>query len=174
MEGINRKVLILNQDYSPMGICTVQKAFLLVFLEKAEMVTEANGCMLRTVNRKFSMPAVVRLNKYVNAPYKGVMLTRQNIFKRDQHSCQYCGKNKDLTLDHMVPRSKGGKSTWNNLVTACKRCNALKGDSTPEQAGMKPKVRPFRPTYIMFLSDFSGYVCEEWKPWLPQSRASVA
>jgi 5-methylcytosine-specific restriction endonuclease McrA len=146
----------------------------LVFLEKAEMVSQSSDGVLRTVTRQYAMPAVVRLMHYVHAPFRGVMLTRQNIFKRDRHKCQYCGTKKDLTLDHMIPRSKGGKSTWNNLVTACKRCNARKGDSTPEQAGMHPEIRPYRPTYIMYLSDFSGYVCEEWKPFLPAPKSAVA
>jgi len=174
MDGINRKVLVLNQDYSPMGICTVQKAFLLVYLDKADLVTPANGMVLRSVSEQFAMPSVVRIKCYVNAPYRGVMLTRQNIFKRDRHQCQYCGKNKYLTLDHMIPLSKGGKSTWGNLVTACRHCNARKGDHTPEQANMHPRIRPFKPSYIMFLSDFSGYVCDEWKPFLPQPKNAVA
>lgn len=112
------------------------------------------------------MPAVIRLNKYVNVPYKGVSLTRQNIFRRDNFECQYCGSKKDLTLDHVEPRSKGGKSVWNNLVTACKRCNAKKGDFAPEKAGMALKSRPFKPSYILFLRDLSGMLCEEWKPFL--------
>ena len=165
---MNRKVLVLNQDNSPISVCTVQRAFLLNYLDKSELVQPANGFKLRSVNKAFPMPAVIRLNKYVNVPYKGVALTRQNIFRRDNFECQYCGSRKDLTLDHVIPRSKGGKSTWNNLVTACKRCNAKKGDFNPEKAGMILKTKPFKPSYVLFLRNFSGMFCDEWKPYLKE------
>lgn len=163
---MNRKVLVLNQDYSPISVCTIQRAFLLTYLNKTEMVQPANGFKLRSVDRSFPMPAVIRLNKYVNVPYKGVPLTRQNIFKRDAFSCQYCGKDSNLSLDHVIPRSKGGKSSWNNLVTACKRCNARKGDRTPDEISMTLKTNPYKPSYVLFLRDFSGMFCEEWQPYL--------
>lgn len=163
---MNRKVLVLNADFSPISVCTVQRAFLLTYLNKTELVSPANGHKLRSVSSTFPMPAVIRLRKYVNVPYKGVNLTRQNVFKRDAFECQYCGTKKDLTLDHVTPRSKGGRSSWNNLVTACKRCNTRKGNSRPEEVGIKLKTKPFRPTYIMFLRDFSGFHSEEWAPFL--------
>ncbi|MEQ8245834.1 HNH endonuclease [Fulvivirga sp.] len=163
---MNRRVLVLNQDNSPISVCTIQRAFLLTYLNKSELVKPANGHKLHSVSQAFPMPAVIRLNRYVNVPYKGVALTRQNIFKRDNFNCQYCGTNKDLTLDHVIPRSKGGKSAWNNLVTACKRCNAKKGNNTPEKVGMKIKIAPFKPSYVLFLRELSGFACEEWKPFL--------
>lgn len=163
---MNRKVLVLNADFSPISVCTVQRAFLLTYLNKTELISPANGYKLRSISQSFPMPAVIRLRKYVNVPYKGVNLTRQNVFKRDAFSCQYCGAINDLTLDHVTPRSKGGRSSWNNLVTACKRCNTKKGDSLPQEAGIRLKTKPFRPSYIMFLRDFSGFHCEEWGPFL--------
>jgi 5-methylcytosine-specific restriction endonuclease McrA len=166
----NSRVLVLNQDYSAITVCSVQKAFLLVFLKKAELITAAQHAGLRTVSKEYPMPSVVRLINYVSIPYKGVMLTRQNVFKRDGHSCQYCGSEKDLTLDHLIPRSKGGKSSWNNLVTACKRCNARKGDFTPEQAGLQLRIKPFRPSYVMFIRDFSGGVSSDWEPFLSKKE----
>ncbi len=99
------------------------------------------------------MPSVIRLNRYVNAPYKGVSLTRQNVFKRDNFECQYCGTRRDLTLDHVMPSSRGGAHTWTNLVTACKRCNARKGDFTPEEAQMTLPRKPYKPSYSLFLRD---------------------
>lgn len=162
---INRRVLILNQDYSPLTVCSVQRAFLLVYMQKADMISEASA-PLRTVNSSYPMPSVIRLNRYVNVPYKGVVMTRQNLFRRDKHQCQYCGSAKDLTLDHVVPRSKGGKSSWKNLVTACRRCNANKGDLTPEKAGLKLRSLPVRPTYVMFLREFAGKGYEDWHPYL--------
>ena len=163
---MKRNVLVLNQDFNPITVCTVQRAFILNYLEKTEMVASANGHMIRSVSTSFPMPAVIRLRKYVRVPYKGVNLTRQNIFKRDNHECQYCGTKKTLTLDHVIPRSKGGLTSWTNLITACNRCNAKKGDRTPEQAEMMLGRKPFKPTYLMFLRDFSGMFYEEWKPYL--------
>ena len=163
------RALVLNYDYSPVGVCTVERAFLLIYRDKAEQVQEFENFELRTVSRSFSMPAVVRLLRYVNIPYKSVELTRNNIFKRDGFECQYCGSEKDLTLDHVVPRSKGGPSNWKNLVTACKTCNAQKGNFTPEQAGLPLKQAPFKPSYVMFLRDFSGFEFDEWLPYLQKA-----
>ncbi len=163
---MNRKVLVLNYDFSPVMVCSVQRAFLLVYLDKAEMLSHVKDQFLRSVSNSFQMPAVIRINRYVSIPYKGVMLTRQNIFKRDRFTCQYCGSTKDLTLDHVHPRSKNGKSTWNNLVTACKHCNSKKGDGLPEEAGLRLKQQPYRPSYTLFLQEHSGAVYEEWRPYL--------
>lgn len=161
-----RRVLVLNFDFSPISVCSVQRAFLLVYLDKAELLAGARGGFLHTVDKAYSMPAVIRLQRYINVPYKGVMLTRQNIFRRDGHTCQYCGTPKDLTLDHVVPRSKKGGSSWTNLVTACKRCNARKGNFTPEAAGLKLRSKPVRPSYLDFLRHHSGLFQEEWGPFL--------
>ena len=133
---MNSRVLVLNQDFSPLMVCSVQRAFILVYLNKSEMVRPANGYKLHSVTHSYAMPSVIRLNRYVHAPYKGVTLTRQNIFKRDNFECQYCGTKKELTIDHVIPSSRSGAHSWQNLVAACKKCNAKKGDYTPEEAGM--------------------------------------
>ena len=161
-----RRVLVLNQDYSPMSVCSAERAFLLLFLNKAELVHEAEDAELRTINKTYPMPSVIRLNRYIVIPFKRVMLTRQNLFKRDGNKCQYCGSIKDLTIDHVLPKSKGGLSTWTNLTTACKRCNSLKGDKTPEEADMPLKNTPFKPSYIMFVRNFSGFTAREWLKYL--------
>lgn len=167
MTGVqNRKVLILNQDYRALTVCSVQKAFILVYLNKAELIAEVGSIRLHTVSENFAMPSIIRLHRYINLPYKGVMLSRQNIFKRDGNRCQYCGSSQDLTLDHVMPRSRGGQSNWENLVTACKSCNSKKGDYTPQEAGMELARTPFKPSFIMFLRDFSGHIDEAWKPYL--------
>ena len=145
------RALVLNFDYSPISVCTVEKAFLLIYLEKAEQIQDFEGAFLHTVSRSFQIPAVVRLMRYVKLPFKSVELTRNNVFKRDGFECQYCGSERDLTLDHVMPRSRGGTSNWRNLVTACKPCNARKGDFTPNEAGLDLRKKPFRPSYIMFL-----------------------
>ncbi len=159
-------VLVLNQDFTPISVCSVQRAFLLVFLKKAELLSEKSDAALRSVNECFPFPSVIRVLKYAHIPYKGVVLTRHNVFKRDAFLCQYCGTGKDLTLDHLIPRSKGGKSTWTNLVTACKSCNARKGDYALEQIGMRLSRKPIRPTYVMFLRSTTTEMREDWIPFL--------
>lgn len=163
---MNGRVLVLNQDYSPMTVCTVQRAFVLVLTDKAELLREKANESIRTVTRSYPKPAVVKLNRYINIPFKSVVLSRNNIFKRDRFHCQYCDSNRDLTLDHVMPRSRQGKSSWNNLVTACKSCNARKGDYTPEEANMILKNQPYRPSFLMFLKNFSSHTSEEWLPFL--------
>lgn len=167
------RVLVLNFDFNPISVCSVQRAFLLVYLQKAEMLTDYKQCLLHTVDDSFPVPSVIRLLRYIVIPYKGVLLSRQNVFKRDGHTCQYCGTQKDLTLDHVVPRSKKGKSTWTNLVTACKRCNARKGNFTLEAAGLKLRKKPEKPSYLTFIRHHSGLFQEEWGPYLqhPSSKA---
>jgi 5-methylcytosine-specific restriction endonuclease McrA len=166
---MGKKVLVLNQDFSAITICSVPKAFLLVYLNKAELVTQSASGRLRTVTAAYPLPSVIRLHNYVHIPYRhGVVLNRHNIFKRDGNHCQYCGHTRDLTLDHVYPRSKGGKSSWDNLVTACKSCNSRKGNHTPEEAGMPLKQRPYKPSFVMFLRDFTDKVAEDWTTYLGQ------
>lgn len=168
-----RKVLVLNQDYTAFTICSVPKAFLLVFMNKAEMVSEDARVQLRTVTRRFPMPSIIRLHNYVSRPFRngGVVLNRHNVFKRDNNQCQYCGSGKDLSLDHVFPRSRGGKTSWDNLVAACRSCNGKKGDFTPEEAGMVLNQRPYKPSFVMFLRDFSDRVSDDWKIYLGQKQA---
>ncbi len=171
---MGRKVLVLNQDYSALTICSVAKAFLLVYLKKADLISESQTENLRSITQSFPLPTVIRLHKYVYLPYRGVMLTRQNIFRRDGHQCQYCGTSTDLTLDHVLPKSRSGKSSWDNLTTACKRCNSRKGDFTPEEAGMTLRQRPYKPSFIMFIRDFSGVNDESWLPFLNRKEKRLA
>jgi len=162
---MGQKVLILNADYRAFAVCGVHKAFLLVYLNKAEMIDSAKNYAIRTITRTFEAPSVIRLMSYVTVPYKGVMLSRQNIYKRDNNKCVYCGAASDLTLDHVLPRSRGGETKWNNLVTACKTCNARKGDFTPEEAAMHLPYQPYKPSFVAFLKEFSG-IEENWLPFL--------
>ena len=159
-------VLVLNQDYSPLMLCSVQRAFLLVYLKKAELISQRKNKALRSINREFPFPSIIRIDKYVSLPYKGVVMTRHNIFRRDNHECQYCGSKSDLTLDHLIPRSKGGKSTWTNLVTACGDCNARKSDFSLEEIGFNLNKRPVKPSYLMFLKNAGMQVTQEWLIYL--------
>lgn len=100
-------------------------------------------------------------------PYKKIELTRRNILRRDANKCQYCGKKAtDMTIDHVVPRSRGGRDSWENLVTACVNCNNHKGNKTPEEANMPLMVQPKKPHHIMFLKQFIGRLEDNWRPFL--------
>ena len=159
-------VLVLNQDYQPLSVCSVQRSIKLIFLEKAEILHDYPNKQIQTVNDHFSYPSVIRLRRYIRLPYTKIVLSRRNIMKRDHHSCQYCGKRSDLTLDHVIPKSRNGRDTWENLVTACNDCNVRKGNRTPDEARMPLKVKPYRPMHITFFQHFIGGVQEEWKPYL--------
>ncbi len=165
-----RKVLVLNADNSVISLCTVPKAFLLVYLDKAELVAENPLFSLRSISTTFPLPSVIRLNKYVSVPYKSVEMTRQNIFRRDSNICLYCGAKSDLTLDHVIPKSRGGRTTWENLVTACKKCNTKKGRKMPDEAQMPLKYKPFKPSFIMFVRDCSEKIEENWLPFLNKRK----
>ena len=160
------KVLILNQDFSAIAVCSVHKAFLLVYLDKAEMVSKTDQAFLRTISTTYPVPSVIRLQRYVRVPYYGIALSRHNVMRRDSYSCQYCGAAKNLTLDHLMPRSRGGETIWQNLVTACSRCNSRKGDRTPEEAGLKLKRQPSRPSLLTFLQLHLSASNQDWRTYL--------
>lgn len=163
---MNGHVLVLNQDYSALTVCNVQRAVVLMHLQKVHLVEAVEGQYIRSPSTKVPWPSIVRLKEYAQVPYKRVMMSRKNVLKRDQHTCQYCGTERNLTIDHVVPKSRGGRDTWENLVAACVTCNNRKGDRTPEEADMELAREPFRPSYVMFLRDFAGTVDEDWKPYL--------
>ena len=160
------QVLVLNQDYQAISLCAPERAIVLVMMKKAELVSDVTSRKMRSVRREFKFPSIIRLYQYVYLPFKKVSLTRDNIFKRDGYECAYCGGSKNLTLDHLVPRAMGGRTVWNNLVTACYPCNSEKGDKPLEQSGFDLDTKPYRPSFIMFLSQFSGMVNDDWKPYL--------
>lgn len=163
---MNTEVLVLNQDYQPLSICSVQRSVKLVFMDKAELLHDNPKKVLRTVNEEYSYPSVIRLRRYIRIPYSRIALSRRNIMKRDGQLCQYCGIKGDLTLDHVMPRSRGGKDTWENLVTACNTCNVRKGNRTPDEANMPLRIKPYRPIHITFFQNLINGVQENWKPYL--------
>ena len=120
---MNATVLVLNQDYQPLSICSVQRSMKLLFLEKAELLHDDPEKELSTTRTSYQYPSVIRLRNYIRIPYTKVVLSRRNIMRRDKFSCQYCAKKSDLTIDHVLPKSRGGKDHWENLVTACEKCN---------------------------------------------------
>ncbi len=134
---VSGTVLVLNQNYEPLNICNVRRAIVLVIDGKAEVLEEYN-LALRSACAEFASPSVIRLVYMIKRPRPKVKLTRKEIFIRDDHTCQYCGKRTgDLTLDHIHPRSKGGQHTWLNLVSACRFCNHRKGGKSLAEARMQ-------------------------------------
>lgn len=159
-------VLVLNQDYSALTICSVERAVVLIHLRKAELVEATPGHFVRSPSVHFPWPSIVRLKMFVRVPYRRIMLSRKNILRRDRFRCQYCGGRDALTVDHIIPKSRGGRDTWENLVAACTRCNNRKGNHTPEEARMPLRSKPFRPSHVMFIRDYVGSVEDTWKPYL--------
>lgn len=138
------KVLVLNADYSPLNVTTLHRGFNLVFTGKAEIVKSSDNLIV-TDKKSYERPVIIRLLNYVRYVYRRLRVNRHKIYKRDGHKCVYCGNSKQLTIDHLIPKSKGGKNTWENLVTCCSRCNVKKGDKTIEQAGLKLLKKPYEP-----------------------------
>jgi 5-methylcytosine-specific restriction endonuclease McrA len=164
---MNAKVLILNQNYEPMSVINVRKAVVLLFLGKAELIASVDGKRVRSVMTSMPFPSIVRLSVYVRVPYKRIILSRKNILRRDGHRCQYCGRGDlPLTVDHVIPISRGGDDTWENLVCACVWCNNRKGDRTPQEADMPLRRNPLRPNHVTFIRHFVGSLDERWKPYL--------
>ena len=166
MSALSGHVLVLNQDYRAMAVCSVERALVMVLLHKAELVESQHDRMVRSAHAAFPWPSIVRLKAYVRVPYRRIMLTRRNVLRRDGNRCQYCGSRDRLTLDHVLPKSRGGPDTWENLVAACVPCNNRKGNRTPDEAGMRLRRIPFRPSHVMYLRDFLGTLDEAWKPYL--------
>ena len=164
---INRSSLVLNQNYEPLNVCSWKRAFLLVHGGKAEIL-EDGGKRIPGIDRSFQLPSVIRLSQYVRRPEPRLRLSRREVFARDQQRCQYCGRRgSDLTLDHVRPRHRGGQHEWENLVTACHRCNHRKAGRTPREAGMTLLRNPARPpatTATMFGRYLDLY--REWQPFL--------
>jgi len=163
---MNANVLVLNQDYQPLSVCSVQRSMKLIFLEKAELLHDDPEKKLRTTRKSFQFPSVIRLRNYIRVPYSKIVLSRRNVMRRDDYTCQYCGKKSDLTIDHIMPKSRGGRDSWENLTTACDRCNVRKGNRTPKEAKMDLLGKPYRPVPITFFRDSNGGVQEPWKPYL--------
>ena len=164
---LSRNVLVLNQNYEPLSVCTVKRAVILIYLGKAEIIEKHDGNRVRSISWSLPVPSVVRLGFYIRIPHKRILLTRKNILKRDGHTCQYCGENNaQMTVDHVIPKIYGGQDSWENLVCACIRCNNIKGNRTPEQADMKILKRPKRPNHITFIQQFVGISDHRWKQYL--------
>lgn len=157
---LNDPVLLLNGNYEPLNVCNTRRAMGLILAGKATVLENGRGA-IHTVSKTFERPSVIRLVYMVHRPRRRVRLCKREILRRDNYRCQYCGqKTRRLTIDHIVPRHRGGGYRWQNLVAACPECNRSKGGHTPAERGMKLLRKPFEPKatakYI-----FGRYVEEE-------------
>ena len=157
---------MLNASYEPFNVCSVRRAHVLVFKGKAELLEELHQ-PLRSASSTFPWPHVIRLLSYVRVP-RAVKrkISRKALFARDGHRCAYCGSSGRLTLDHVVPRSRGGDSVWENVVTSCAPCNQRKGNRLPEELEMRMLVKPRVPTPALFVTLSTSRIPEGWQPYL--------
>jgi len=197
-----RRVLVLNRNWQAVSIIGVRRAFNLLFREHAKIISpECNGNAtfdiyewidysvrnppdsdvdsLCTVRLRLRIPDVMILSDYDRLPVKEVRLSRENVFERDDHICQYCGRKFheiDLSIDHVIPRERGGSNTWANLVTACKACNTKKANRLPHEAGMQLMHKPRRPPRLPFAATtlFEQGMDPQWKSFLPVQNAPLS
>ncbi len=164
---MNEPVLVLNANFEPVNVCTTRRAIGLVLNGKASLVLNGRG-EIKTVTRTYPRPSIIRLEKMIKRPRPHVRLTKREVLRRDNYTCQYCGQTTlHLTIDHVIPRRLGGQHAWNNLVAACPSCNHRKGGRTLEQAQMHllhPPTEPPSTAYYRFSRHLS--VNSEWQPYV--------
>ncbi len=160
-----RRSLVLNASYEPLSIVSSRRAVCLVIADKAELL-EADDALIRSARLTIESPAVIRLRYMVRAPRRrAAAVSRRAVFARDDYRCQYCGNHAD-SIDHVVPRSRGGRDVWDNLAAACRLCNSAKRDRTPDEAGMR-LIRPCHaPRATAWIVVGATLVPDTWKPYL--------
>ena len=163
-------MLVLNATYEPINVCTVRRATVLLLKEKAEVI-ELGATDLHWATGSLPKPVVIRLVTYVRVPRDSHKrkITRSAVFARDGWQCMYCGARTSLTVDHVIPRSKGGGSGWDNIVASCAPCNRRKGDMLPAQANMTPRHAPRAPSPHVFIHVASPRIPSAWREWLPEA-----
>ena len=203
---LHSSVLVLNRSYVAVRVVHVRRAFVMLYRDAAEVIHIDDGsyanydfgswCELsmfagengnghgrdemewiRTVNFRILIPRIIRLLRFDHLPRQQVRLNRRNVFARDAHCCQYCGKDfppSELSFDHVTPRSRGGTTEWDNVVTCCLICNSRKGDRTPQEAGMELRRHPLRPAHSPMLNIKLGNPrYHVWRPFLSQSGSGI-
>ena len=185
---LERPTLVLNRNWQPVGVATVARALVKVWNDTARIVDPADyqqytwadwvelapvdsDLFIQTQRLRLRVPEVVTLTRYDKLPVNAVTFSRRNVFKRDRFTCQYCGKKvQDLTLDHVIPRRQNGAHTWENVVTACNRCNLHKAGRTPAEAKMRLGKTPRAPEPNPYLILQNRVILEEWKLYIPWSK----
>ena len=160
-----RSALVLNATYEPLGVVPARRAVCLVLCDKADIV-EDDGSVVRSERTTIAGPLVIRLRYVVKVPFnRGTAMSRRAIFARDEHRCGYCGAAAD-SIDHVMPRSRGGQNVWENVIAACRPCNLHKRDRTPHEAGMILAKTPHTPRDMAWITTAVGRVPEAWKQYL--------
>ncbi len=162
------RVLVLNASYEPLNVCTVRRALVLILKEKAEVLEHGDG-VLRSETMRLDRPEVIRLVSFVRVPrdIHRRRITRKAVLARDGWTCQYCGTSKpSLTVDHVIPRSRGGESVWENIVASCAPCNRKKGNRLPQEIRMHPRRNPRPPGPTVFIRIAAPRTPEAWERYL--------
>lgn len=164
---VAQSILLLNASYEPLTVVTLARAVKLLLRGRAEAVSDER-ITVASAAETLAVPQVLRLKIYAHVPHRRTPAwTRRGVFERDDFTCAYCGRRyaaRDLTVDHLIPVSQGGASTWGNTVAACPRCNQRKADRTPHEAGMKLLIEPKAPRTSYLVA--SGDVPAAWKVWI--------
>lgn len=147
-------ILVLNSDYTPLNITTFKRAIVLILKGKAEVVKNDDNELIKSETLTYQKPLIIRLFNYISHKINNLRINRTRLYKRDNYECAYCGSKKQLTMDHIIPKSRKGKNTWNNLITCCLECNVKKGDRTPEEANMPLRFQPKIPS--IFSTDLKN------------------
>jgi len=164
---VSGRVLVLNASYEPLNVCSVRRAVVLILKEKAELLEQGDR-KLHSETMTLPNPVVIRLVSYVRVPRdsRSRRITRRAVFARDSWTCQYCGTTSHLTVDHVIPRSRGGASDWENIVTSCAPCNRRKGNRTPVETGMHPRLKPRAPGPAVFIRVAAPVLPTAWQQYL--------
>lgn len=173
----SRKVLILNHTFEPLQVCAARRAVILLFTGKAERVEDSQHA-IRSPSTVFVLPLVIRLHHFVKKPIQTtISFNKKNILKRDAYTCQYCGRNSGerMTIDHIVPKAQGGRTVWENVVSACRACNLTKGSRRPGEAGMHLLRKPSRPHSVSYLGilAYTSPQYHAWRKYLPREEAGL-
>jgi len=167
------RALLLNASFEPLCVVPVRRAVVLVLKEKAEVVSR-NGAEIRSERLSIPVPNVIRLVHYVRVPFRSrVPLSRRAVFARDSHRCQYCGHAAE-NIDHVVPRSRGGEHSWENVVASCRACNARKEDRLLSETELSLRRIPIAPHATLWVVATAGSIDPSWEPYLPSGRSPRA
>jgi len=162
------RALVLNAGFEPLTFVSIKRAVILLMKEKAELVEYQVERALRAERASYPYPLVIRLLTYIKIPPRlSLPVSRRWVLRRDGYTCQYCGRSEgEMTMDHVLPLSRGGKTVWTNVVTACVPCNRKKANRTPEEAGMHLRTQPFKPLYVALALVGSARESEVWARYL--------
>ena len=166
---LNNLTLILNASYLPLGVCNSKRAICLYFLDKVDILMSYDH-HIHSPSMQMKVPSVIKLKKYVSFNSLDVVLNRKNLLLRDHSSCQYCGSKSNLTIDHIIPKQKGGEDSWENLIIACSPCNSRKGNRSLIETKMKLMKVPKKPNRFMYFNQYINQKNEGWKEYLFQNK----